>query len=234
MTDLLNLFKRDNKAEKMAIAQAIRRLETFKTPIRMELENSYINFRTVVSSREGMLVVAKPNGLNEQITKGTFLRFRLTDLKNREVRLEVVHSHVNLNNGGAVFLCKYPIQFTAQGRYSTRFDTSHLMGVTLEAGPGHDEYRIMDISQSGVKVQVPMGDLKSVFPLGKQLSEAQINIKGNIIPLVKAVPRVYKGRSVGMELELDNNGSGMFDKVIRRMEMTADSKMYQTSSESSG
>ncbi|MDH4122138.1 MAG: hypothetical protein OEV94_10575 [Deltaproteobacteria bacterium] len=200
MADLFGMFKKeeDNSTE---IFQALQKLESQKTAVRMELEKSYVSFRTVIALRDNMIVVGKPPGINDQIEKGVRLRFRIPELE-RDLPLEVYHAHVNLKNGHAVFVCRIPSSFAKGGRGAMRFDASRVTTLNLHLPERGETYRVLDVSQNGVRVYVPMGDLKVLFPQGKPSDRAEIHYDRYVIHLDSYTPRVYKGRSVGLEVTL--------------------------------
>ena len=198
----------------------IKRLENLRTPIRMELENSYVSFRTVLTTKEGLVVVGKPEGLADYIKKGTLVRFKVPETNGKELRLEVVHNHVNLHNGTAVFLCKMPTGFSTGGRHGLRFDTSRLAGLEVIFAESQDRYKVLDLSASGVRLLVPYGDLHALFPLGQETEAIRLEVKGNKVELDSMIPRVYKGRQVGCEIKIapGSPAQAMMTKLLDYLE----------------
>ena len=223
MTELLNIFKKDSKTDRILVEQMVKRLETAKSPLRMELENTYVSFRTVLTTKDGLVVVGKPPGLEEHIKKGSLVRFKVPETQGKELRLEVVHNHVNLNNGAAVFLCKMPAGFTNSTRQGLRFDTSRLGGLEVLFHDTEDRYKVLDISATGVRLLVPYGDLHSLFPLGEETEAVSLQVKEHQVELDFLVPRAYKGRHVGCEIKASPGtpAHAMLGKLLQYLENNA-------------
>src|SRR5689334_22792729 len=102
------------------------RLENSRAVIRVEIEGNSVHFSSRLSVKKDTVVIAKPIGLREGLETGAYIRFRLPDNPDREVRLEVLTPHFNLSGGNAVFLCRLPTQGPAPAkRKADRYNVSH-------------------------------------------------------------------------------------------------------------
>lgn len=215
MGEILGFFKKDNVSG-MMLTQAIKRAEKTKEPVAIEIENTYVSFKTVISMKDNMLVVAKPAGINAHISRGASLRMRLAELSGKSVKLEVTIPHLNLANGASVFVAKLASKIPMTGREHLRFDTSRIGSLEVEIG-GRETYRVVDMSFTGVRFMVPIGELSSAFPVGKPLP-GKLIVKKHPVELLSLVPKTYKNRTVGCTMEISPDSLKLFEKVMNLIE----------------
>lgn len=221
MKKILNLFKGD-AMERHLLAKTLQQVVKSRLPMRVEVENSNFSFTSVVTHLEGMLVVARPPGLGEMVTRGTRLCIPFQGeghQPHRLLRVEVTHPNLNLSNGNAVILCRLPKQMDTSNRKHPRHATHHLKGITVRLGISTEHFRVGDVSANGVRLLVPMGNLESLFPLGKDLGIGQFIIKGHGLHVRSITPKTHQGRLVGCHMELAPEAQPTLDKLIQFLEI---------------
>ncbi len=205
---LSNLLKLPGSEER-EVNKVLRQAEKYKTPVRIEIENSNVRFYSILSIKRGLVVVAKPPGLKGGVSREGFVRFRVPDSEDKEIRMEVTVPHFNLLSGGYVFLCRLPKEFAESSkRNSERYNTSRFNNLHLFIPEMKVRYRIIDISSTGCKVFTEKSNPKSLFEVGKPLSPASISVGDKVeIDLASAIPRSHHRNTVGFELRVDGGGS---------------------------
>jgi hypothetical protein len=184
-------------------------LERSKTPLRFEIENTNTRFFSVVSVRRGMVVVAKPPGLKEGITRESFVRFKVPGKEGKEVRLEVTVPHFNLMSGSYVFLCKMPAAFadSAKRKYE-RYNTSRFSNLHLVLPEPQFRLRIIDISEHGCKTYTQSIKFNGRLQLGSPYHPATISVGGRVdIDLDAAIPRSQQKSTLGFEFKVHPDGT---------------------------
>jgi hypothetical protein len=207
MESLLTMFH-IGKGEAKAIEAVLARLEKRQLAVRVELEHSLIRFETRLAVKRNAVVVAKPPALGKQLQTGHYVRFRVPDEPRHEIRMEVVTPHFNLANDQPAFLCRMPTAFAPPSkRKGDRFDTSRFTNLRLELPGQEGEFRILDISEHGCRVQTPYTRPREHLPLAAQIGNAVVLMGRNVkVGLAKIVPRDYQGTSVGMSFAVDPGG----------------------------
>ena len=169
-----------------------------KTSVRVEIEHSPLKFNSQLTLKKGAVIIAKPGGLREGLAKGSRVRLRIPGHGKREFRLVVTTPNFNLANGNAVFICDAPEGEVESKRESERFDVRRFGNLRLELAS--EEFRVIDISVSGLKVVTAADQAEEYFPLGKELHSAHIRVGANVqVDLARIVPRAHHGSTVGCE-----------------------------------
>lgn len=177
-----------------------------KTTVRIEVEGTLIKFNSQLTLKKGSVVVAKPVGLKEGLGAGNYVRMRPPVGGARELRLKVLTPHFNLASGNAVFVCEAPEAEVAARRESDRFDVTRYNNLRLVLGSV--EFRLADVSATGLKVQTAGQQAQEYFPLGRELSGAHIMLGSNArVDLERVVPRAHHGAYVGCEIAVSRDGT---------------------------
>lgn len=208
MAILKNLMGGKAKEHK-AVMSSLNMLDRNKIPVRMEIENSTVNFPTRLSIRSATVVVAKPTNLSGALTKGGTVRFKIPDSEGKEIRMEVLTPHFNLTSGNPVFLCKVPTEF-AEGdlRGAMRYNTSKFTNVILTMPPNQAQFRIIDLSEGGCKIYVPGQAARETFPIGSPIAAVRITLGTKVTVVLDALtPRNHRGQAVGCSLTVSNEGT---------------------------
>lgn len=195
--------------EPKAVLASLNMLDRNKIPIRMEIENSTINFNTRLSIRSATVVVAKPTHLSGELAKGGTVRFKIPDSEGKEIRMEVLTPHFNLTSGNPVFLCKVPTAFAAGNlRGALRYNTSKFTNVVLTMPPNQAQFRIIDLSEGGCKIYVPGQLARETFPIGSPIAAARITLGTKVtVVLDTLTPRNHRGQAVGCQLTVAKEGT---------------------------
>lgn len=208
MAKFLKSLKLRSRSEVKAVLAAIRRIDRLKTPILMEIEQSHVHFRSVLAVKQGVVVVAKPDGLTSHIKKANIVRFAVPGEDGRDLRLEVISPHFNLTSGNSVFLCKIPEHYVEGAkRNAVRFNTSRFKNLQMVIPSLESQFRIVDLSSNGCKLYVTSPSVEAVFPLGIPISPAQINISKFSADLDAVIPRVHVSKAVGLEITYPPGGT---------------------------
>ena len=205
---ILKHLMRGRAKEPKAVMASLNMLDRNKIPVRMEIENSTINFHTRLSIRSATVVVAKPGNLSGALSKGGTVRFKIPDSEGKEIRMEVLTPHFNLTSGSPVFLCKVPTAF-AQGnlRGALRYNTSKFTNVILTMPPNQAQFRIIDLSESGCKIYVPSQEAREIFPIGSPIASVRITLGTKVtVVLDTLTPRNHRGQAVGCQLMVSKEG----------------------------
>jgi len=184
------------------------RLEASRSVIRVEIEGNSVHFNSRLSVKKDTVVIAKPMGLREGLESGGYVRFRLPESPDREVRLEVLTPHFNLSSGNAVFLCRLPSQGPAHAkRKADRYNVSHFANVQLVITGRGREFRVVDVSLTGCKVLTTPLEAQSYFPLNRELGQVHIQVGSKAkVELVAVIARSHLGASVGCEFSVKGDG----------------------------
>ena len=202
-------------SEERTITRVLDRIASAKTPVRVEVEEANIHFYSVFSIRRGLVVLAKPTGLQKELKRDGFVRFRVPDLEGKEIRMAIAVPHFNLLSGGYVFLCNIPKKFAEPSRRSNdRFNTRRFNNLKLTLPKLAQEFRIIDISLEGCKIYMEnQNDSAYQFSLGETLSPAKITVGAKVeIDLHAVIPRSQANKTVGIQFNL--NGSGEARKYL--------------------
>jgi hypothetical protein len=190
------------------LLEELGRLEANRAVIRVEIEGNAVHFNSRLSVKKDTVVIAKPMGLREGLESGGYVRFRLPESPNREVRLEVLTPHFNLASGNAVFLCRLPTQGPAAAkRKADRYNVSHFANVQLVIASRAREFRVVDVSLSGCKVLTTPLEAQTYFPLNRELGLVHIQVGSKAkVELNAVIARSHLGSSVGCEFSVKGEG----------------------------
>ena len=196
------------ESEERTVSRVLERLAASKLPIRLEVEEANIHFYSVFSIRRGLVVLAKPGGLQKELKREGFVRFRVPDMEGKEIRLSIAVPHFNLLSGNYVFLCEIPKKFAEPSRRSNdRFNTRRFNNLKLTIPALLREFRIIDISMEGCKIFIGNGsDPTIAFSMGKPYTPAKITVGAKVeIQLDAVIHRSRYDKTVGIQFQL--NGS---------------------------
>lgn len=184
------------------------RLESERSVIRVEIEGSAVHFNSRLSVKKDTVVIAKPIGLRDGLESGGYIRFKLPENPDREVRLEILTPHFNLSSGNAVFLCRLPTQGPAPAkRKSDRYNVSHFANVQLVISGRAREFRVVDVSLTGCKVLTTPLEAQTYFPLHRELGQVFIQVGSKAkVELSGITARSHLGASVGCEFTVKGDG----------------------------
>ncbi len=202
--------------------EVLQRLEQDRTTVSLQIEGSQARFKTRLLLKEDQVVFAKPQGLRERLRAGKHVRFRIPDDPKSEVRLEVLAPQVNLASGSSVFVCKMPTGGPATAkRAADRHGVAHLTNVMLVMPKREREFRLTDISLTGCRVSISPGEAKTIFPLGRPVGEAHIQVGAKAkVELDKMIPRSHHPGAVGCEFTVKDEGNSKV--YLERMIETLD------------
>lgn len=233
MSTLTKLLKISDSDEK-AVKKIMLRLEANKTPVRVEIEGKNIHFYTVFSMKRNLVVAAKPQGLQKELTRDGTVRFRVPDEEDKEIRLDISVPHFNLLSGSYVFLCTIPKQFAEQSkRGADRFNTSRFNNLFLVIPHVRKRFRIVDMSRSGCKIFTNHKINRVQFQLGETIEKAYIEVGGKVdIQLESAIARARDGTTVGFQVQISeaDNSAKYMAHFIKSLE-TAETASYGVETE---
>lgn len=228
---LLKNLLGSQSGEDKEVLSSLNILDRHKVPIRLEIENTTIHFKTMISMKSGTVVIAKPLALREGLSKGGTVRFKIPDSEGKEIRMEIVTPHFNLTNGNPVFLCKVPSAFAeSNARGALRYNMSNYNNVKLLLDDHKDGFRIVDLSTSGCKIYIPSKEALDLFPIGEALENVKINIGNRVqVNLTTITPRNHRSMGVGCSMEVTKVGNSRkyLVHLINSMEKTS-SERYRT------
>ena len=230
MAKLSNLLKLPVKPER-EVSRILRRLEANKTPVRVEIENSNTRFYSIISIKRGLVVVAKPPGLESGLQREGFVRFKIPDEDGRELRMQVSVPHFNLLSGGYVFLCSVPRKFAESSlRGAERYNTTRFKNLALFLPELKGYFRIIDISKTGCKVFADQSMATPGLETGSPISPASITVGNKVnIDLHSVTLRSRIKNTMGFELRVGDDGSSTkyFEHFLKSLE-AAESKRLST------
>ena len=204
LKDLLGLGEKEERT----IVKILERLSSAKTPVRLEVEEANIHFYSVISIRRGLVVLAKPGGLQKELKREGYVRFRVPEVEGKEIRLSIAVPHFNLLSGSYVFLCDIPKAFAEPSRRSNdRFNTRRFNNLKLTIPALTREFRIIDISMEGCKIFTGgKTDPAAQFAMGETLSPAKITVGTKVeITLEGITPRSRTDKTVGIQFQMNGN-----------------------------
>lgn len=206
MAKLSNFIKLPGGGPGREIQSILQGLERNKTPLRIEIENTNTRFFSVLSIKRGLIVVAKPPGLKDGVTRGGYVRFKVPKADGKELRMEVTVPHFNLLSGNYVFLCKLPTVFAESSqRKHERYNTSRFKNLHLVLPGPQFRFRIVDISREGCKTVTQNVQFEGRLQMGSPYSPATISVGGKVeIGLGAATPRSHHQAMLGFEFNLDS------------------------------
>jgi len=211
-----------SRGEARQIQGILEGLERSKTPLRIEIENTNTRFFSVLSLRRGLVVVAKPPGLKESISRNAHVRFKVPGTQGKEIRLEVSVPHFNLMSGSYVFLCKIPKSFASSSqRRHERYNTSRFNNLHLVLPDAQYRLRIIDISAQGCKTYIQNLKLNGRIKVGAPVRPAVISVGGRVeIDLDAAIPRSQQKSTLGFEFQVHPDGASIryLDHFLQSLE----------------
>lgn len=197
------------KSEDKEVVKTLNMLERHQTPVRVEIEGAQIRFNTIISIKRGMVIIAKPSGLIQELKTGGLVRMKIPEADARELRLEIITPNFNLTSGSAVFLCKIPHEFAEGARRSSeRYNTTRFNNLLIKVEELESGFRILDLSIAGCRVQHQSTAIAKLFPLGTDLAPAEIMLGSKVrVLLATLIPKMHAGTAVGLEFQVSPQGS---------------------------
>lgn len=218
MASLLGMIGKGKRGQQKAVNAILTAMDRDKAPVRMELEQTNIRFTTMLVYKTDSVVVAKPTALEESLKKGQHVRFKVPGDRTREISMEIVSPHFNLNNGRVVFICTPPTGFAESTmRDAERFDTRRFSNLHLKINQFEEPLRIVDLSIQGCRVLVNHPNPNKVLPVGQIVSQGIINMGNKAqVELNQIIPRMHRGQEVGIEFAVSGKGSHqrMLDNLL--------------------
>ena len=213
MARLLGFGKRQPKS----VVRVLENLERKRTPVKLEIENTDFRYTTTLAVKRNLLVFAKPLGLGKAIHKGAFVRFRVPEADNLEVRAQVATPDFSVANGASVFLCAVPQKFVeGVHRGAERYNTARYNNLYVSTWDGNDpenvenRHRIIDLSMTGCKLFSRNGSPKVNFPIGEPIAPAVLHLGNRLkVELESLTPRVHQRNAIGSEFVIGQEGLNM-------------------------
>jgi hypothetical protein len=201
--------------EGRVVARELETLHREQKPVRVEIENRGVRFKTLITLRKDVVAVARPLGFKWELPAGTVLRVRVPGAR-REVRLRIANPDFRLPNGRSFFVCPMPKEFAAKSpRESERYSTMRFKNLDLMVPAMGSQFRILDLSLNGCRIDMGQQNLEAIWNLGEGVGPAEVRVGGDIrIPLAGIVPRVVKEGTLGLEFQIES-GSKTVDYLAK-------------------
>jgi hypothetical protein len=220
MAKLTELLGFGNSAQRAL--DALERIAEEKATVKVQIEGSQTRFKSRLLLKEGQVVFARPEGIQDGLRIGKFVRFRIPDDPGKEIRLEILAPQVNLASGGSVFVCKAPDTGPMPSkRKADRLGLAHLSNVMLVMPMHAREFRLSDISLNGCRVMTTPPEAKTYLPLGKELANVYIQVGSKAkVELETFIPRTHRRNSVGCEFRVKPEGTShvYLERLIETLE----------------
>lgn len=213
--------------EAREVKAALVAIDRRRQAIRVEVEQTQVRFNTRISVKREVVVVAKPAALEGVLRVGSYIRFKVPGQTHREVRMEVTTPHFNLSNQQPVFICRPPVAFCkASQRQSERFDTRRFSNLRLVLSGFEEPFRVLDISQNGLRIQVPFPRPQVQFPPNQPVTGGTIHMGKRVsVSLSRLVPRTFKKDSVGFAITVHPDGNHR--KLLAHLLRTLDTRQRE-------
>ena len=176
--------------------------------MRVEIERLGVRFKTFLSLRKDMVAIAKPMGFKGQLPVGTVMRMRVPGRKGRDLRLEIADPDYRLPNGRAFIVCPLPRNFAPKSpRQAERYSTTRFTNLELVLPSVHGQYRVLDLSMSGCRIDPGRERLETIWTPGETVAPAIVRVGSGIrIALEGVVPRLIQDGWVGLEFQFPKEG----------------------------
>ena len=203
-------FIKGRKGKDENSAQALlTRLDKGQQLARVELETTPFHFQSTLSLSSGAVKLQRPIHLEKHIGKGMWVRIRHEE-EAVDLRLQISSTQTSSNSEDApYFMCRIPGATTAsRKRGSFRYSTLHYKNLRMEL-PGHSNlYRIMDISQTGIKILVAENLSEENFPVNQDITHGTIHLgKKARVRLQSVTIKHLFPNAVGMIHEIRESGT---------------------------
>ena len=188
--------------------RALERMHQEQTPVRVEIERLGVRFKTFVMLRKDVVAVSRPMGFKGEVPAGTTIRLRVPGRSRRELRLEVVNADYRLPTGRAFFICAMPRRWAPKSaRGAERYNTGRFTNLELVLPGYSSQYRVLDLSLKGCRIDVGREQLESIWTPGEPVSPAIVQVGSGIrINLDGVVPRSMQRGTVGLEFRFPKDG----------------------------
>lgn len=193
--------KKSGNRDAPQVLEVLRRLSDEQSAVRMEIERVLLRFNTRIVLRDQVVLVGKPPGLEDSISKGDLARFKIPGARGFEVRMPITALHVNLKNGGEGFVCKTPSGLALPvKRNSDRFNTQRFSNLQLLLPSLGLDFQIMDLSATGCRIKARPDFVNDLFRMNHKLMEGVIQVGERFhIALEAMIPRAHWREMVGLE-----------------------------------
>ena len=195
------------KGQPKSVQPVLEALEHKRIAVKLEIEGTDFRYSTTLAVKRNLLVFAKPLGLGKALRKGGYVRFKVPESDNLEVRAQVVTPDFSTTNGAHVFLCPVPQNFV-QGahRSAERYNTARYNNLYVSTWDGNNQlhtenrFRVVDLSLSGCKLFTDKDNAKVTFPIGEPVAPAVMHLGSRLkVDLESLTPRVHQPSAIGCE-----------------------------------
>ncbi len=190
-----------------------------RTPVLVEIERSLLRFKSLLTLRDKAVVIAKPAEYQDALKTGDHVRIRWSGAERHEMRLEVVHPHVNLPNGHAGFVCRVHEPITQPRRNHERYDVSRFSNLTAEIGGG--QFRLLDLCESGCRLALAGNTSQIRIAQGHEMHQATLWVgSGAKVELSRLMPLSEGSGFIGCAFEVKQDGKSpqVLAQVIHSVE----------------
>lgn len=170
-----------------------------------------------------MVVIAKPRDLRHSVQKGAFVRFTVPDSDKDQLRLPVLVPHIKIPMSMTyAFICGLAPEMTGKSQRETqRFNTSRFRTLFLQLPDLNNNYLVIDICESGLKIQSDDNGSLRLFEPGNEITPAHLRL-GNrgVIELDSLVPCFKTDNTVGLKMTVKEEGpsrkhlKNLLDKLL--------------------
>ena len=145
---------------------------------------------------------------------GDFLRARLPDMANREVRLKVF----SMEGAAAMDYGEEPERFRLIAGYQDsvilddrrayeRVNTAQYKDLLFQMGQTGLTFKVLDLGVRGMKIHIPPGENSFQFDIDAELPTSTILLGQNqVVNLRTTIPRHTGASTVGIQFEVDPSG----------------------------
>ena len=189
-------------------------------PVRLEIETTANRFFSVLKNHPDGVEISCPILHRKLLKPGDFLRARLPELANRELRLKIISMEEpgateNTGNGEGVerfnLIAGYrEAVILDDKRVNDRINTAQYKDLFFQMGDTGVTYRILDLGVGGMKIYLPQGEENIPFQIDAELPTGKIRMGRNlVVELRKSVPRHINPGAVGIQFEVDPSGKSL-------------------------
>ncbi len=208
MAKLLSLFSGGGEAKQAQ--DLLTFLAKFEKSVRVEIEGTPINFYSSVTLKSGSVVLSNPKIFNKFLEKGKWVRLCQEEAGKNELRLEIFSADLAKSSERNMFYCRLPSAAIGEPkRASVRHFTGHFKDLKLELSTHASKYRILDLSKSGVRIQLNSEDEGKLFPVGNYLeTTGRIRLGARAsVALLDIIPRFLSKIEAGLEFVINPEGN---------------------------
>ena len=208
MAKLLDLFSGGGEAKQAQ--DLLTFLAKFEKSVRIEIEHTPINFYSSVKLKSGQVALSNPKIFNKFIEKGKWVRLCPEESGKNELRLEISSADLARSGERNMFFCRLPSAAIGEPkRVGVRHFTGHFKDLKLELVGHASGYRILDVSNSGVRIQLNSEEEGKRFTVGTYLeTKGRIRLGERAsVALLDMVPRFLSTVEAGLEIVVNPEGN---------------------------